>query len=214
MMRIGVTQRVDVNAQTGERRDALDQHWTVFLEAVGLLPMPLPNRSPDPAGLPALLELDGVLLTGGNDLAHMPGARMAAPERDALETALVKAARAAGLPVLGVCRGAQMLNHLCGGDVVAMAGHVVPRHRVIPLRDAGPVLDTPFEVASYHDHGIAPAGLGQGLRPLAQADDGSIEAFRDGAGLLAGILWHPEREAPFRTQDIDLFRRFFGRQPW
>ena len=214
MRRVGVTQRVDVHLQTGERRDALDQNWAVFLAEADCVAVPLPNRSRDPEGLIGDLALEAVLLSGGNDLAHISGARNAAPERDALETALVGACGVRSLPVLGVCRGAQMLNHLGGGQIVPLPGHVVPRHRVTPLPPALPLLGEAFDIAGYHDFGIADSGLAPGLQPLALADDGSVEAFRDASGLQMGILWHPEREAPYRQADIDLVRRFFGRQAW
>jgi putative glutamine amidotransferase len=203
---------VDVHPNTGERRDALDQNWALFLEAADCLPVILPNRIGDPVELQRTLALEGLLLTGGNDLAHLPSARNTAPERDALERALVQASRAQGLPVMGVCRGAQMLNHLAGGQIVTVAGHVAPRHRLVPLAAAEGLLGPPFEIASYHDFGIGT--LGKGLEALALAEDGSVEAFRARDGSQMGILWHPEREAPFRREDIALFQRFFGRQAW
>lgn len=214
MIRVGVTQRVEIQPQTGERRDALDQNWALFLDMAGCLPVPLPNRSADPDRLIGDFGLAAILLTGGNDLAHLPGARGAAPERDALEAALVRACGDRALPVLGVCRGAQMLNHLAGGRLARLQGHVTPRHRVTPLPAAEARLGGSFEIASYHDFGIVEDGLAPGLREIAAGDDGSIEAFRDESGLQMGILWHPEREAPFRQKDIDLFRDFFGQQAW
>ena len=94
-MRILVTQRVEVVAGYGERRDCLDQQWTVLLERLSMQCIPVPNyaRAAEFASF-----ADGMILTGGNDLVGLPEATNTAPERDALETELVKIALERGLP--------------------------------------------------------------------------------------------------------------------
>ena len=109
MARIAITQRVHELADRGERRDALDQAWTPWIEAGGDVPVVVPNRLADPVTFVREIGADALVLTGGNDLAHLPGAQNPAPERDAIERALLAHARENGLPVLAVCRGMQML---------------------------------------------------------------------------------------------------------
>ncbi|MBM3516163.1 MAG: hypothetical protein FJX59_20960, partial [Alphaproteobacteria bacterium] len=65
-----------------------------------------------------------------------------------------------------------------------------------------------FEVGSYHDWGLSE--LGADLVPSATAADGSIEGFRNTAGTLIGIMWHPERETPVRACDLDIFKTSAG----
>ncbi|EGR0766875.1 peptidase C26, partial [Vibrio parahaemolyticus] len=91
MKRIGLTQRVDVISNYGERRDAIDQKWCSLLLEMNMLPIPLPNISPSIAfNLFEQLSLDGVILTGGNSLSHLDVlASDLAPERDAFELALI-----------------------------------------------------------------------------------------------------------------------------
>jgi putative glutamine amidotransferase len=192
MARIAITQRVHDLADRGERRDALDQAWTPWLEGGGDVPLPVPNRLDDPVAYLSDLAVDALVLTGGNDLAHLPGAQNTAPERDATERVLLAHARDTGLPVLAVCRGMQMLVDFWGGAVTRVDGHVARPHDVArgaegawPLR--------PGPVNSFHDWGVAAGGLPDALRVLATAPDGTIEAVAHVALPQVGVMWHPER---------------------
>lgn len=212
MKRIGITQRVDVIEGRNERRDALDQRWGELLRALGAVVVPLANRETLAAAYVNDLALDGVIFSGGNDPVGSPGANPAetAPERDALERALFGLGLQRGLPILGVCRGAQMINLLAGGKLSRVSGHVAVRHE-IRLKQA--FLDWPsaFEVNSFHGLGILAGDLASGSETLALAPfDGSVEAFRMPGRKVAGILWHPEREAELADWDRSLFRELFG----
>ena len=211
MKRIGVTQRVEYLADRGERRDCLDQRWAGLLHSLDLDAVPVPNGLDDVVAWAQRQGLDGLLLSGGNDLAHLPGARATAPERDATEIALLEWAAEQGLPVLGVCRGLQLINHHFGGRQSPVDGHVARYHT---LRSCGDEVryDEFGEVNSYHDWALRPEELAAPLTALACAGDGTVEAFRhDALGWLA-IMWHPEREAPFRDPDRDLIRAVFEPQ--
>jgi gamma-glutamyl-gamma-aminobutyrate hydrolase PuuD len=186
---VGLSQRVVVDARTGERRDALDQRWMPFLAACGLAGVPLPNHPHAALAVAQACGLSALILTGGNDLAALGGD---APERDETERALLDWA-AERLPVLGVCRGAQHLAHLAGGRLERVGGHAGTRHDVAPLGR---------EVNSYHDWAIV--GPPPGAMVLAQAADGTVEAFRLGNRM--GILWHPERETTPHPDDIGLLK--------
>jgi len=216
MMRIGLTQRVEIAAGRGERRDCLDQRWGRWLVSRGLVPIPLCNEVEDVASYVEALALDGVILTGGNDLGSLHGARDAAPERDRFERALLVAGSARRLPILGVCRGAQLLAlfHRC--RISPVSGHVASRHAVtrlvgeIPSAAGGVARRWParFEVNSYHSYTISPGGPGSRLVPLALADDGSVEAVGHVDLPQLGVLWHPEREIPAAGDPLDVLRIF------
>lgn len=199
MIMIGVTQRVEETPSDGERRDCLDQAWTSLLLTNGFLPVPLPNRIAIREGVEALIEslgLGGVILSGGNDLATLPGARNTAPERDTFETLLLDVCGERRLPVLGVCRGLQKLVSDAGGVPVPVKGHAGTAHRIrctrpsaMPLGDQG----DERQVNSYHDFGLEVDSLGEQLEPVALADDGSVEAVVHTDLPFWGIMWHPER---------------------
>ncbi len=207
MKRIGITQRVERVQSYSERRDSLDQRWPMFVEKLGFLPCPLPNFLPDKAPqVVAALKLDAILLSGGNSIASFdPSAFDAAHERDAFENALLDEALNQGIPVIGVCRGMQMINVYMGGGLAHVAGHVAVRHPILSI-DSNYTL--PTDINSYHDWCIPLKRLADNLDPIAVDVDGHIEAFTHVEKNLLGIMWHPEREQPFNRLDIKLIKRF------
>ncbi|MFC1518912.1 gamma-glutamyl-gamma-aminobutyrate hydrolase family protein [Pseudomonadota bacterium] len=206
MKRVGLTQRVDIIAEYGERRDALDQKWHSFLLAMEMLPIPLPNLAPDLVGeFVESLRLDAVVLTGGNSLCHLDkSASDIAPERDSFELALIDYALKRSIPIFGVCRGMQIINHYFGGDLVKVDGHVGKLHRIESVHND---YIFPKLVNSYHNWTIPEDGLADDLIPLAVDDDGNVEAFRHTNKNIIGITWHPERVFDFKSHDLTLFKR-------
>lgn len=201
LKRIAVSQRVTVDGATGERRDALDQRWPAFLKACDCLGVAMPN---DPAVAVSLLTAtgcQGLLLTGGNDLHGLGGG---APERDRTETCLITTALDRALPVIGVCRGMQMIQQFFDNPLETVEGHVTA------LQDID-IAGTRQQVNSYHQYGAVETR--PPLEAWAMADDGVIKAVRHQSRCVIGIMWHPERISPFRTSDIRLFDHVFGERP-
>ncbi|MEW6280490.1 MAG: gamma-glutamyl-gamma-aminobutyrate hydrolase family protein [Candidatus Eremiobacterota bacterium] len=201
MKRIGLTQRVETVPDYAERRDCLDQRWTEVLFGLGYLPVPLPNREDLLPALLEELELTGVILTGGNDLACLAGTSNCAPERDATEHRLLDLCSQRGLPVLGVCRGAQLMCVHYRGGLRPIQGHKATRHEVHgeEHRDS---------VNSFHVWGIHNAG--PILKVLGRSPDDLVEAVRHPDLPQVGILWHPEREETLTRQDQALLEGLFG----
>jgi N5-(cytidine 5'-diphosphoramidyl)-L-glutamine hydrolase len=195
MKSIAITQRVTV--ANGERRDCLDQAWPRFIAACGLLPMPLPNVPEVALAMWESADLSGLLLTGGNDLASFGGD---AAERDATENALLDAAESRGLPVVGVCRGMQLIQRRYAVPLRRVEGHVTAR-QIIHIDGE------PTEVNSYHHFGTCESRAP--LEVWAVAADGVVKAVRHAALPTIGIMWHPERNARFAASDLALFRRVF-----
>ena len=210
MLRIGVTQRVEIVADRDERRDCLDQAWTSLLIENECWPIAIPNRVEHVKSLLTDLALDGVILTGGNDPAHLPGAQTAAPERDALERRLLDACSAGGVPVLGVCRGMQMLLHYHGGGVVPVAGHVGIRHRLIVHRPGDIPLTDRDAVNSFHAFGCYAGNCGSDWQVIATAPDDTVEAVAHRRLPQWGIMWHPERNPPDGGDGVLLRALFEG----
>jgi gamma-glutamyl-gamma-aminobutyrate hydrolase PuuD len=209
MKLIGLTQRVEAVQGTNERRDCLDQMWPRLLVQNEMLPVPLPNFVEDAAALVSKLGLEGVILTGGNDLNHLPSATNAASERDAFERKLLTLCSEKGIPVLGVCRGLQMMAAFYGSELVRLAEHVRTRHGLaLCCADSMP-LTRRKEVNSFHNFGIAPDKLGTDLIAVAAAPDGSVEALAHRKLRQWGIMWHPERP-PYDPNDLTLMKELFG----
>jgi putative glutamine amidotransferase len=194
---IAVTQRVTVIREYGERRDMLDQRWSSFLAECGWLAVPVPNVPAVAMGLFDRLPISGLLLTGGNDLCDVGGD---APERDATERALLSHARELRVPVVGVCRGMQVIQNYWKVPLERVHGHVTADH-VISMdarRD---------HVNSYHNYG-AMLTVPE-LDVWALADDGVVEAVRHRSEPVLGVMWHPERFPSARPADVELFREAF-----
>ncbi|MHA6194160.1 gamma-glutamyl-gamma-aminobutyrate hydrolase family protein [Pseudomonas wadenswilerensis] len=208
-MRIAITQRVEQVVGHGERRDCLDQYWPALLEGLGIDAVPVPNGLADPGAWLLRQGIQGLILSGGNDLAHLPAASNSAAERDATETALLTLAQSRRLPVFGVCRGLQMLNHFLGGKLISLSGHAGCMHSVFPLG-----IDERFEryveVNSFHNWGIAPNTLAPSLLAKVRAADGSIEAVTHEYLPWIGIMWHPERPSTNVDADSHLIRHLFS----
>jgi len=212
MKRLGITQRVEHIERYNERRDCLDQRWSSFAFELGYIPVPLPNIPADKVSdLLDNLNLDAILLSGGNSIAltvqsaTTPPATDTAPERDAFESALLDNALDHKIPLLGVCRGMQMINLYLGGTLSPINEHVAVRHPLRPLKDC---YQLPYEVNSYHNWGIGTDNLAKELTAIALDSDGNVEAFEHQTKKLFGIMWHPERELPFNTLDIQIIKRF------
>lgn len=183
--------------------------------AAGGLPVVLPAL-PRSSALAALDDLDGLLLTGGGDVDPARYGQVAAPEcgppdgaRDAWELALVEAALDHEIPILGICRGAQVLNVAFGG---ALIQHLPERDHG-GHDDVGRAADEVHQVTvasgsrlarvlgaeeiganTLHHQAIDPARIGSGLVAVGTAEDGVVEAVEpdDLEQLVLGVQWHPE----------------------
>lgn len=195
LKRIGITLRREIWNEYRETRDAFDVDLSEIFVDVPSVMIPIPNYPDHVSAFWALMEFDALVLTGGAN----PGA---SPQRDKTETALLQEARKRKTPVLGICRGMQMINTFLGGTSVEAQGHVGVRHSV-----SGPLFGgLEREVNSFHRLAITTKSMAYGARPVASAQDGTVEAFTiDGLPWL-GLMWHPEREKPVNELDLSIIK--------
>ncbi|MEU5635630.1 gamma-glutamyl-gamma-aminobutyrate hydrolase family protein [Streptomyces rishiriensis] len=200
--------------------------WGVWELEAALLPAGYPRLVQRAGGLAAMLppdaprhapataaRLDALVIAGGPDVEPCrygaePDPRTGPParERDAWELALIEAALAAGLPLLGICRGMQLLNVALGGTLTQhLDGHVeavgvVGRHPVEPVPGTlyARVVAEETSVPTYHHQAVD--RLGTGLVASAHAADGTVEAVElPSAGWVLGVQWHPEMGEDIRV---------------
>jgi gamma-glutamyl-gamma-aminobutyrate hydrolase PuuD len=198
MKTVLVSQRVDVVTDRNETRDALDQKLVRFILDLGLVPIPVPNGLLSAVGETRFfqqisgLNPHAIVLSGGNDLGQFP-------DRDSTERVLLKFAIEMRRPTLGICRGMQLICCYFGGQLVETNGHVASRHSLLDSDGR--------TVNSFHNFGLHECP--SGLRVDAFAPDGTIEAVRAIDHPIFGIMWHPERESPFDSVDVETIREFF-----
>lgn len=176
----------------------------------GGTPVVLRPTGPPAEVLASLDAIDGVVVGGGDDIdvsLYSDGPELETridPDRDALELALLDLAAARGLPVLGICRGAQMLNVHLGGtllrDIHAVYEEAPRMRTVLPRKCIHLAPDSRLRGLLRTDstvvnalHHQAVDRLGRGLRVAARDEYGivqAIEAFD--APLRIGVQWHPE----------------------
>ncbi len=192
--RIAISQRVVQVAEVGERRDELDQRWPRLLERNGYASVGIPNSLDEPERWLRELDVALIILSGGNDLGCLDGGTACAPERDATERRVLSVATDAGIPVLGICRGLQMLVHYWGGELQRGAGHRASEH-LLTHTNTTDIAIRSGTVNSYHDWIITAGALPDSLIPLALAPDGTVEAVRHQQHPQFGVMWHPERDS-------------------
>lgn len=193
---VGLTMRVEKLPNIAERRDCIDQRWYNFLDACNLQPILIPNSESFVAEK-YLNKLSGIILTGGNSLSHLGGD---APERDKAENKIIEHSIEKKLPLIGVCRGMQVLQNYYGVSMEKVDGHVRTRHN---LSFKGKQIN----VNSFHNYGATETT--DFLEILAICSDGVVEAVQHKEHPFMGIMWHPEREKSFSNFDIHLFRECF-----
>jgi gamma-glutamyl-gamma-aminobutyrate hydrolase PuuD len=204
-------------------------NWRGWSEEGALLPWTYVTSIHDNGGMPLLLppvgsaeeaeatvaRLDGLVIAGGMDInpalydsAPHPKTDACVPDRDAWELALADAALKLGVPMLGICRGMQILNVACGGtlhqhvpDLVGHSEHEgttagFGAHKVrvtsgVKIREIIPSGEF-FGVPTHHHQAVDE--IGDGLVPVAWADDGIVEAIENESRdhFVIGVQWHPE----------------------
>lgn len=215
---IGLTTYRD-RAQWGVWDRLADVQSTLYTDAIAASGGAVVLVPPAAVGVVDVLPaLDGLVVSGGADVDpatyDAPAHSAAGPfrqDRDTAELALILAAVRAGVPVLGICRGMQVLNIALGGDLLQhlpdVAG-VLPHQespgvfstRAVALDTAswlGRTLGASVPTACHHHQAVD--RLGEGLRVVGFADDGTPEAVEaaDGSPVI-GVQWHPEQLADRR----------------
>lgn len=204
---------VAVTAPRREERVALNTAYVRALEGAGLVPLVVPTMLAPERASAALASVRGLVLTGGEDVGPerygaKPHGKLGPVDRvrDAAELALIAAALERRLPILAICRGIQILNVALGGTLYQdldserrgsiahqdeSGSHAI---RIEPGSRLERTLGTRAATVNSRHH-QAIRDLAPGLKAVAWADDGVIEAVEPidpGAPWMAAVQWHPE----------------------
>jgi gamma-glutamyl-gamma-aminobutyrate hydrolase PuuD len=203
---------------------------------VGLrtLPVIVPVVEGTTACLPQYTEkMDGLLLVEGEDIepkrysaqkANFRYLQKTHATKDEIEIRLLRQALRRKVPILGICRGSQLLNVVCGGTLYgdvqkekrSSIKHINYRHYDTYRHHVNVASGTPLEnwykrktlrVNSYHHQGIRE--LARRFTPMAQSEDGLVEAYYDPeANFRVGLQFHPERMLKEYTGNMEVWKAF------
>ena len=201
---IAVSQRVEKIAKYNEFRDQVDNRLNFFVIKAGYLPVPIPNfiGCDKPKDLSLLnwlknINPDGIILSGGEDFGINKS-------RDKNEIRIIKWSLKKKIPVLGICRGMQMINRYFGGTKVKMRNHAGTRHKI-----HGKYCKFRKTVNSFHNWGFKLKNIAEKLDTNTLAADKTVESIQHKKFKIYGIMWHPEREKIFKKDDFLLMSQIF-----
>lgn len=203
MKKILITQRVDYISSHEEQRDALDQRWISLMLAAKFLPVPVANNLHCVKFMLEHDHFDGLLLTGGNSLVAFDGNSSA---RDDVECYLLEWAIRYRKPVLGVCRGMQLIQQYYQIPLEPVPDHIgVQKHFEVVADDKiAQMYRSLKSVSVFHRVGCY---LSQPpLKTIAKTAENVIMAIRHEALPVYGVMWHPEREERSREKHIEYLK--------
>ena len=196
MKKIGITQRVIF--KDGKTLDRLDYEWHDFLVKCKL-PYQLISNDPNKISLSFINNFAGIILTGGNSLISCGGDSFL---RDVTEKKIYRFALKINIPLIGVCRGMQIIQEMNGIKIQKVFGHVKKKQRVL-------INKKNIFTNSYHNYGSR--FNSSCFKVFAKTDDGVIKGIANNNKKVFGIMWHPERNKYYSNFDIQFFKKIFIR---
>ena len=215
-MKIGISCRIDEAASYYEMRNALSVDWVSYFNSLNYYPILIPNGLSDIDKYLNNFELDGIILSGGNNVSpklYDSNFKMNSVYdfRDKSEFEIITYALNNKLPLFGICRGMSIINIYFKGSLTHnINNHVNENHKII-IRKFSHYFDREKIVNSFHNHGISESNLGSSLNVFANSEDGFVEGIYNLDKLIYGIQWHPERK-PYDTQLNNFISDFFRKK--
>ena len=202
-----MTPRLVKECEYQETREALDIRWSKFLLSMGYLPVMIPIEA-NSLKFIQNLELKAVILTGGNDLfsfSKNPLSKI----RDEFEKKLIENLLTLNIPILGICRGMQIITEYFSGKLDFVEGQVANRHKLCVNHNSNfaNYLRKIKSVNSFHNHTVI--SVPKEFIISATNQDGVIKAIESKKHRIFCQMWHPEREEPFDKDQELLIKEVF-----
>ena len=197
-LKIAISLRVIEEKNYHEKRDGISQDWIIFTNKIGIIPILIPNQIENLENFLKELQINGIILSGGDNIGDNT-------ERDDTEEKLINFGIENKIPIIGICRGMQVLNYFFKGKIEKndSSNHVSTRHIVeIIQENFQKILGNEVQVNSYHNNIITKTGLALDLKPFAISSDGTVEGFFHKKLPILGVMWHPERERDSINESI------------
>ena len=183
--------------------DFIDHYWIKAFEKKKIDYSLLPNNIILSRNI--LKKNNLLILAGGNDIiTNKKDSKL----RNKIENNLIKEAIKLKIPIIGICRGAQLLNLYFGGKIRKIQSHMRTRHNIF-LEKNEIIKMNKLNVNSFHNYGIGPKDLSKKLKVIGIDDKKNIEMYLLKEKKILGIMWHPERELNLKIlyQLIDFYKK-------
>ena len=182
--------------------DFLDHYWLNFFDKKKYEFLLVPNSTKLATKLiKNNKNIDLIIIPGGNDLFEKS---KISTSRLKVESLLINFSIAKKIPLLGVCRGMQHINHYFGGSLSKIKGHMRKSHNIY-LKD-NLFLKDRMIVNSYHNFGFKKINVAKKFKILAVDSNNNIEMFEHEQKKIIGVMWHPEREKNYKKLEL-IFKR-------
>tara|TARA_B000000460_G_C21481306_1_gene377155 strand:+ start:503 stop:1156 length:654 start_codon:yes stop_codon:yes gene_type:complete len=212
-MRIGITLRVTKENRHKETRDALSHDWVNYFNEI--LPdsslILISNNLLSIDHWLSAMDLDALVLSNGNDIGEHKN-------RDVTEKAAISFAIKHKLPIIGFCRGMQMINEFFGGELTNNLKNTTSVSHVATNHEVG-IIDQSFQkifnisklnVNSFHNQGITERQLAKNLKSFAVSPDKLVEGLVHEELPILAIQWHPERDNQSRLFNKKIIKKFLN----
>jgi len=186
MIKIGITSNIKEHYKG--YIDFLDHYWVEYFGKKKSDYNLIPNNTYLSEKI--LKKINLLILTGGNDIISNKKESLT---RNKIEKNLIKKAIKKKIPILGICRGAQLLNISFGGKIKKVRNQMRTRHNIyITKNDI--IKKKILNVNSFHNFGIKKNNLSKKFVKIAFDKENNIEMFVSKKHKIIGVMWHPERE--------------------
>ena len=194
MLKIGITS--NIKEYYKGYIDFIDHYWLDYFEKKNINYYLIPNKKK--LSIKKIKEINLLIIPGGNDVSNV---LKTSKIRNIIEKNLIKICFKKKIPILGICRGAQLLNKSFGGKISKIKKHMRTRHNIF-FTNREFIKKNFLNVNSFHNDGIKKNDLSKSFKVLASDKHKNIEMFISNNKKIIGTMWHPEREKNTLLLDI------------
>lgn len=207
---IAITQNLMEYNSYKEVRESLDINYIKLIKDLGFIPLIL-SSTINIEEYFSLFKIDGLILSGGNDLSCCND-NTCSNQRDIFEKKLIDYCIKYDIPILGVCRGMQIIADYFGSTFEKIDNQVAIKHSLKIESDSKYFneLNLLKEVNSFHNYSIK--NLSKNLSISAKSDCNLIKAIEHTKYKIFAHMWHPERNSPFNKNELNLIKNFFTKE--
>jgi N5-(cytidine 5'-diphosphoramidyl)-L-glutamine hydrolase len=202
MLKIGITS--NIKEYYKGYIDFIDHYWLDYFEKKNINYYLVPNKKK--LSKKKIKEINLLIIPGGNDVSNV---LKTSKIRNIIEKDLIKICFKKKIPILGICRGAQLLNKSFGGKISKIKKHMRTRHNIF-FTNREIIKKNFLNVNSFHNDGIKKNDLSKSFKILASDKHQNIEMFISNNKKIIGTMWHPEREKS--TQLLDTLIKYLNKK--